>query len=168
MSKLNLRQKEFLRLAVIELVKFDNIPKEMGAGFTRPMVSQWYAELKPEREKLAELKKVWLSKFDPNKTSFDEFHKRYEEIPKECHYCHIKPRELGQLFENNLIVAESGRGRKLEYERVKHDEEYDNLKNLVFACYWCNNAKTDSFTKDEFKPIGEEIGRILRSRLQQS
>jgi hypothetical protein len=33
------------------------------------------------------------------------------------------------------------------------------------ACYWCNNAKTDEFTAEEFKPIGEAIGAALMARI---
>lgn len=33
------------------------------------------------------------------------------------------------------------------------------------ACYWCNNAKTDEFTAEEFKEIGKEIRKIWDVRL---
>jgi len=37
-----------------------------------------------------------------------------------------------------------------------------NDTNCVFACYWCNNAKTDAFTEKEFKPIGDVIGAKIK------
>ncbi|KOH46766.1 hypothetical protein NC99_04170 [Sunxiuqinia dokdonensis] len=35
----------------------------------------------------------------------------------------------------------------------------------MFSCYWCNNAKTDTFSSEEFKIIGKEIGKIWEKRL---
>lgn len=32
------------------------------------------------------------------------------------------------------------------------------------ACYWCNNAKTDEFSAEEFAPVGKEIGEIFKNR----
>ena len=55
------------------------------------------------------------------------------------------------------------RGRSLELERVRPNEDYGNLE---LACYWCNNAKSDEFNEMEFKPIGIEIGKALRARLK--
>jgi hypothetical protein len=43
---------------------------------------------------------------------------------------------------------------------------YDDLDNLVFACYWCNNAKTDTFTFEEFKQVGEVFRNIWQKRLE--
>jgi 5-methylcytosine-specific restriction endonuclease McrA len=54
----------------------------------------------------------------------------------------------------------------LELERKKPNESYDNTDNLVLCCYWCNNAKTDEFTEEEFKEIGKVIGKIWQTRLQ--
>ncbi|MDR0560263.1 MAG: hypothetical protein LBG92_08825 [Prevotellaceae bacterium] len=36
-----------------------------------------------------------------------------------------------------------------------------NSENCVLACAWCNNAKTDAFTEEEFKPIGKMIGKQI-------
>ncbi len=37
-----------------------------------------------------------------------------------------------------------------------------NSKNCVFACYWCNNAKTDAFDEEQFKEIGLAIGEVIK------
>jgi hypothetical protein len=34
------------------------------------------------------------------------------------------------------------------------------------ACYWCNNAKTDEFTAEEFEHIGIAIGELFKERLK--
>jgi hypothetical protein len=52
-------------------------------------------------------------------------------------------------------------------ERRKANEAYNNLGNLSFACNWCNNAKTDTFSEDKFKAIGKAIGEVWRKRLNQ-
>ena len=31
-----------------------------------------------------------------------------------------------------------------------------DINNLVYVCYWCNNAKTNYFTYEKFKKIGEK------------
>ena len=41
-----------------------------------------------------------------------------------------------------------------------------NKNNCVVACAWCNNAKTDAFSYDEFKPIGVKIGEKIKSILE--
>jgi len=47
-------------------------------------------------------------------------------------------------------------------DRKDPKETYDNLDNLVWCCYWCNNAKSNFFTEEEFKPIGKSIGMVLK------
>ena len=39
--------------------------------------------------------------------------------------------------------------------------------NIVWACSWCNNAKTDTFTEIEFKNIACGINQAWNNRLQQ-
>jgi len=43
--------------------------------------------------------------------------------------------------------------------------EYSIMKNLVYSCYWCNNAKTDTFKYEEFLEIGKEIEKVWNKRL---
>ena len=65
----------------------------------------------------------------------------------------------------NAVPVELARRLGIELKRAILKEPYDNLKNLVFSCYWCNNAKTDTFSSEEFKIIGKEIGKIWKKRL---
>ena len=74
-----------------------------------------------------------------------------------CEYCGIEENELYFLETKRL-----GRGARLEYDRLE-DTDY-NLDNIVLACYWCNNAKTDTFTVEEFKEIARGINAVWRSR----
>jgi 5-methylcytosine-specific restriction endonuclease McrA len=59
------------------------------------------------------------------------------------------------------------RGKKLEFDRKISDASYDDLNNIVLACYWCNNAKTDTFTHEEFKEVGKVFANIWKNRFNQ-
>ena len=38
-----------------------------------------------------------------------------------------------------------------------------NTDNCVFACFWCNNAKTDAFDNVQFKLIGLAMGAVIKN-----
>jgi 5-methylcytosine-specific restriction endonuclease McrA len=82
-----------------------------------------------------------------------------------CCYCGITEKRIDQLIRNQKIHKKANRGFKLEIERFDSNQEYF-YKNVDLACYWCNNAKTDEFTKEEFSPIGEEISKIWEKRIK--
>ena len=42
------------------------------------------------------------------------------------------------------IYTKSARGLSIEIDRLNSNKEY-SLDNVVLACYWCNNAKTDEY-----------------------
>jgi 5-methylcytosine-specific restriction endonuclease McrA len=52
----------------------------------------------------------------------------------------------------------------MEVERFDSNLEYTK-DNCAMACYWCNNAKTDEFTKEEFQPIADQIKLVWETRL---
>ena len=60
------------------------------------------------------------------------------------------------------------RGRTLEIERLLPNQPYDDLNNLVYCCYWCNNAKTDEFTAEEFQLIAQVLKIIWSNRLKKA
>jgi 5-methylcytosine-specific restriction endonuclease McrA len=97
----------------------------------------------------------------------ERFRTEYAKLQKECCYCGVTQGQIDLLFEQKKIYTkrQDTRGRRLELERLKPNESYENLDNLKLACYWCNNAKSDEFSMEEFKLIGEEIGKVLRARL---
>ena len=43
-----------------------------------------------------------------------------------------------------------------------------SLNNIVLACYWCNNAKTDTFSPKDFKPIARGINQVWNEKLKQT
>ncbi len=160
------KQEKYLELAVIEQLKFDKISEVLNVD--RKVVSDWWNDLKEPREYLSYLRNIWKTKFKniENKESFWEFKKWYEESNKECYYCGITDSQLQELHNSGKELTKRNRGKKLEIERLEPNEPYENIENLVFSCYWCNNAKTDTFSPEEFKGIGKEIGKTWKKRLQ--
>lgn len=76
-----------------------------------------------------------------------------------CCYCGTTNETSKKIYDSQTISKirpDATRGEKrmhrLELERIDPNEPYDNLENLAWACHWCNNAKSNFFTKDEFHP----------------
>lgn len=103
-----------------------------------------------------------LQKFWPR----EKFINWYKNKPKICCYCQCTDIELKKFYELKYSekVKRVNRGQSLEIERKK-DIEYTE-ENCELSCYWCNNAKSDVFTYDEFKYIGLEIGKIIKSKIK--
>lgn len=85
---------------------------------------------------------------------------------KVCYYCDIKESDLDSLhtLPGHINKRYPKRGKSLEIDRKDSYKPYSDINNLVFACYWCNNAKTDTFSAEEFIPIGKEISKIWEKR----
>jgi len=90
-----------------------------------------------------------------------------ESSMRKCHYCGISEEEIGLLRSEGLINTKNARGRHHEIDRINSNKEYTE-DNIVLACYWCNNAKTDEFTYDEFQSgIGPAIKQVWVERIEQ-
>ncbi|MCX6165803.1 MAG: hypothetical protein NTU73_13245 [Ignavibacteriae bacterium] len=90
----------------------------------------------------------------------------FENVKLECHYCGIseeKIKEMAKVNKFNTIRFYYNRGRSLEIDRKDPSLNY-SVDNMVLCCYWCNNAKTDEFTEEEFKAIGSVINLIWKIR----
>lgn len=85
---------------------------------------------------------------------------------KKCANCGITPEKIEKLGRNEQLFKKSERGWSLEIDRKNSNFEY-SPGNCVLACYWCNNAKTDEFTFEEFQVIGKAIGQIWQKRLNE-
>jgi 2-hydroxy-3-keto-5-methylthiopentenyl-1-phosphate phosphatase len=130
-----------------------------------------------------ELKKVFTQKkekFDKKtfkiaagfkSTNFEQFNQWFkkEEFELGCHYCGTTNSQSIKLYN----MQRSGlrfdgtrggkRGKRLELDRKDPSKSYDELDNMVWCCYWCNNAKSNFFSYEEFKPIAIAIGQVLKS-----
>jgi 5-methylcytosine-specific restriction endonuclease McrA len=117
--------------------------------------------LKPE---LPKWRKAYFNKVFKQQFKESKFNELME--AEQCHYCEITLTEISHLIKNKKIYKKNERGWRMEIDRKEPNQEYTD-ENCVAACYWCNNAKTDEFNAEEFKPIGKAIGKALRARLSQ-
>ena len=89
-----------------------------------------------------------------------------------CHYCGIEESDFTKLW--GKFYGLKKRGIRLEIDRkdavVKKGkkiikvERRHTRENCVLACALCNMAKSNMFTYDEFKKVGEVIEEIWRER----
>ncbi len=108
--------------------------------------------------------------------SFKDFKNWFsiDHFDKGCYYCGLTNEMSSKLFniqrEGYRHDGTRGgkRGKRLELDRLDPSQQYDNLNNLVWCCYWCNNAKSNFFSSEEFIPIGKEIGKKLRNILKEN
>lgn len=122
-------QKHFLKLAVIEQLRYDEI--ETVLKIDRKEFSEWWKELKEESARLSSLRKIWKSKCQ--KIDFWDFEQWFEKAEKQCHYCHITAAKIKRLLTNGPITKRN-RGAKLEIDRKQPNLPYDRVDNLVFSC----------------------------------
>jgi len=88
---------------------------------------------------------------DKRRISKEDFVKWYNEQERECIYCGIKEKELRDDF-----LIKNKRSTRLQIDRIDNNKSYEN-GNLALACKWCNETKSDIFTFEEMKIIGEII-----------
>jgi 5-methylcytosine-specific restriction endonuclease McrA len=86
---------------------------------------------------------------------------------KSCHYCGITIDDIEALAKKRMLFKKNERGWSLEIDRLNSNFEYTK-ENCVMSCYWCNNAKTDEFTAEEFAVIGKAIAMVWHDRLRES
>lgn len=84
-----------------------------------------------------------------------------------CHYCGITKSQIQMLGTYRQLNKKNLRGWNLEIDRLDSNFEYI-LSNCVMCCYWCNNAKTDEFTEDEFKTIAQSISSVWKVRIEKA
>lgn len=161
---MNEQQQKFLKLAVVNQLSYDEIEKVLD--LSRQTFAPWWDEFKEEREYLASIRSIWNKKC--SEIDFEEFKDWFENADRKCFYCGITEHMLSELWEKYPDLTKRNRGRKLEIDRKEPNKPYSMTENLVFSCYWCNNAKTDTFTESEFAKIGEVLKEIWKSRLNDS
>lgn len=112
---------------------------------------------------ITKIRNKWKAKkVEGNFWDFYNWIKTTEEC---CHYCRVTQTELDKLHKIGIVNKRTKRGRTLEIDRKMPNEQYTNISNLAYSCYWCNNAKTDTFTEEEFKTIGKAISVVWKQRL---
>ena len=127
------------------------------------MIKEW---TKDNASLQAELLKQYRLNFITDLFPFSNFEKIYNPDPEKriCYYCHISDKEIELLEAKGQIKTKRDRGYTMEIDRIKPNYEYSK-DNVVLACYWCNNAKSDEFTLTEFADhIGPGIGNVWQER----
>lgn len=130
-------------------------------------IDKIYEELKALDLDESILKKECLSSYE--KYFETQIFPKYEFLnlleENQCHYCRLTIENVKFLAEKKQLFKKNERGWSLEIDRKNSNFEYKK-DNCVMSCYWCNNAKTDEFTYDEFKKIGESFEIIWEARLK--
>lgn len=116
---------------------------------------------------IKESKKIYNNEFfkvlDPEYFAKEIFGKN--EHDRECIYCGLtesmtqKLREGGQLF----TKKDYSKGKSMEIDQKDAYRGY-TPDNIVLACYWCNNAKTDEFDFEEWRKMGLIMKEIWSNR----
>jgi len=116
-----------------------------------------------------DFKKSYITYFKEKILKYEEFKEKFfksDEFRK-CAYCGVPEDKL-----NLLKTVRAGRGNRLEYDRVKSRDGMDkigySLDNIVLSCYWCNNAKTDTFSASEFKEIARGINQAWNQKMRET
>ena len=86
----------------------------------------------------------------------------YQRDGTKCHYCGIEEKEFRNLW-GDTFYGGIKRGRILEIDCKVNRLGYD-VTNCVLACALCNMAKSDKFTYEEFKRVGDVIKQIWQRR----
>jgi len=136
------------------------ITPELAIDKMQKQIAQKQIELKKEIEKM---RLEYINVSFKKKFSLVD----YESLLKTetCAYCGITIHQVTELANNQKLFKKNYRGWSLEIDRKDSNKEY-SLENCVMACYWCNNAKTDEFTYEEFKVVGKAIREIWERRLE--
>ncbi len=156
-------QAEFLRLYIVCQLDYKTVSELLQVPKTT--LSLWYEELRAEREVIAKIRNVWTKK--KFTTVFEDFYNWYSPFERKCGYCGITEEEISSLLDRKKVFTKriGTRGRTLEFDRKVPNLGYE-IDNVVLCCYWCNNAKTDEFSYEEFKQVGAVFSEIWKQRLK--
>jgi hypothetical protein len=126
-------------------------------------MENWY---KQKRNLKADLEKKFEDIFK-NELPLKDFEVIYD-MDRKCHYCGISIEQIEKLIENKSILTKRllTRGRSFEVDKIDPNGDYSK-DNIALCCYWCNNAKSDEYTSEEFKTIGVKIKEIWNKRIKE-
>lgn len=130
-------------------------------------IYKWITSLEKNKSDLkSELENQYVKNFEDvfSLHDFERFVNGRDSVPR-CAYCNINESIINELANKEKIFKKSQRGYSFEIDRKNSNKEYSK-ENCVLSCYWCNNAKTDEFTYEEFKEIGKSIEKIWKNRLK--
>lgn len=79
-----------------------------------------------------------------------------------CAYCSA-PEYL--LYTLDIKTQVGRRLRRLGIDRVDNDRAY-TIDNIVWCCFACNKAKSNTFSGSEMERVGSAIAEVWRARLR--
>lgn len=175
------------RYTVIKIKEFDkaakfvvdeNLEIRMGEEDTNISREEFYFDdsiykIKSINETIYGIKQRVNNKenFDVNEVAIRKlFEENLENI---CQYCGISQKLINEinefLIKNNKSpygLTIRARGQKLEVDQINPKKGYVK-GNIALCCYWCNNAKTDTFSIKEFKSIARGINIAWNEKLKE-
>jgi 5-methylcytosine-specific restriction endonuclease McrA len=154
-------EQTFIDSVYVKLKTFQEVAELLAVD--RATITKMNLALEAKWKPIAATRKKWKTK--EIEGNFWDFYFWHSTAEQKCHYCGVTQEELNELHQIGILNNRPTRGRTFEIDRKKPDEKYSNLENLAICCYWCNNAKTDTFTEDEFMNIGKAIGMVWKKRL---
>ena len=130
-------------------------------------IKKWIQE---NTDQVSDFKIAYKNYFENHILKKQEFRELYfkdhESAKRRCCFCGITEDKIFELVHDNQIHTKRyySRGKTMEVDRLEPNAPYkpDNIK---LTCYWCNNAKSDEFSAEEFKKISQKISEIWESRL---
>lgn len=155
-------ERNFIDLAYVKKIQFSKI--SILLKLNRTEISQLNRRLRPVWKPITIIVKKWNSKGIGG--SFWDFYYWHIHAEKKCFYCEVTELELKTLHDLGIENKRPKRGKTLEVDRKISGSKYLDIENLTYSCYWCNNAKTDTFSEAEAKLIGRAISEIWKSRLK--
>lgn len=81
---------------------------------------------------------------------------------KKCYYCNVTEDKLKKLKIKSQIGLNI---ESLGIDRMDSNGDY-TISNIVLCCFVCNKVKSNFFSQDEMKHIGEHIHHIWNQRLE--
>jgi hypothetical protein len=90
-----------------------------------------------------------------------------------CHFCNTDIRDIQSLLKNNVIYPRKrGKygysGMHFEIEHLDADKTNNDTKNIVLACYYCNNDKSNTISPKIFKDFfGKQKGLAYRGLMKE-
>jgi len=156
---------EYVNLYIGQYQQYEKeyvIEDQKGAKSNAVIYDELQQLIKSKKAETDSWREYYRGEVFKHKLSKDQF-KVFEKI-KNCFYCGTSLAQIDDLASQDLLFKKTERGFSLELDRKSPNMEYSN-DNCVMACYWCNNAKTDEFSAEEFAPIGKAIGEVFKQRL---
>lgn len=154
-------QQRFIDTVYVQLKTFKETSVLLNVDIST--IRQLNIDLEPIWRPITKVRDKWKTKKIAG--NFWDFYHWVKTTTECCHYCGITKEELDKLHHIGISNKRVTRGRTLEIDRKMPEEKYTNILNLTYSCYWCNNAKTDTFSEDEFMIIGKAISLVWNQRL---